>query len=106
MQNSIGRVQDSTEKIQLLTQDLKSKPMGLVIPCDEVDHGDIALLAIPVASSNALFDALGVPGEIVVDYRFTELQVQALCAGFGADENLRTCTKFVYQREPDSHLSG
>ena len=73
MQDSVGRVQDSTEKIQLLTQDLKGKPVRLVIPREEVDHGDIALLAIPVASPDALLDALRVPGQIIVDYGLAEL---------------------------------
>src|ERR1035438_6281671 len=102
MQDSIGCVQDFTEKIQLLTQNLEGKPMGLVIPRNEVDHGDIALLAIPVAS----FDPLRVPRQIVVDYRLTELKVQALCAGFGADENLRTCAELVYECEADANVAA
>src|ERR1035438_1467211 len=106
MQDSIGCVQDFTEKIQLLTQDLKGKPMGLVIPRDEVDHGDIPLLAIPMASPDALFDTLRVPRQIVVDYRLTELKVQTFCAGFGADENLRTCAELMYECEPDGNLTA
>src|ERR1022692_4195038 len=106
MQDRIGCVQDFTEEIQLLAQDLKSKPMGLVIPRDEVDHCDIALLAIAVASPDALFDALRVSRQIVVDYRFTELKVQTFCAGFGADENLRACAELVYECEPDGNLAA
>src|SRR6266496_831525 len=106
MQDGIGRIQDSTEKIQLLTQDLKGKPVRLVIPCEEVDHGDIALLAIPVASPDPLLDALRVPGQIVVNHRLAELKVQAFCAGFGADENFRTRAELVYEREPDSNLAA
>ena len=80
--------------------------MGLVIPSDEVDHSDIALLAIAVASPDALFDALRVPRQIVVDYRLAELKVQTFCAGFGADENLRTCAELVYECEPDGNLAA
>ena len=106
MQDRIGCVQNLTEQIQLLAQDLKGKPMGLVVPRDEVDHSDIALLAIAVASPDALFDALRVPRQIVVDYRLTELKVQTFCAGFGADENLRTCTELVYECEPHGNLAA
>src|ERR1039458_6675513 len=80
--------------------------MRLVIPCDEVDHSDIALLAIAVASPDALFDALRVPRQIVIDHRLTELKVQTFCAGFGANEDLRTRAELVYECEPDGNLAA
>ena len=32
--------------------------MRFIVPRDEVDHGDITLLAVPMTAPNALFDAL------------------------------------------------
>jgi hypothetical protein len=43
--------------------------MGLVVVSDEVDYGDVALLAVAMATPDALFNALRIPWEIVVDYR-------------------------------------
>jgi hypothetical protein len=41
---------NSTEEIQLLTQDLKGQPMRLIVPSDEIYHGNIPLLAVPMAA--------------------------------------------------------
>jgi predicted dinucleotide-binding enzyme len=49
--------------------------MRLIVPSDKVDHGDITLLAVPMTASDALFDALRVPRQIVVDNGLAKLQV-------------------------------
>ena len=105
MQNVVGRVKDSTEQIQLLAQYLKGQPMRLVVPSDEVDHGDITLLAVPMTAPDALFDALRVPRQIVVDNRLAKLQVQPFCASLGAYEHLRTRAELVHEGKPHGDLA-
>src|SRR6266446_6234375 len=105
MQNVVGRVKDSTEQVQLLAQYLKCQPMRLIVPSDKVDHGDITLLAIPMTASDALFDALRVPRQIVVDNGLAKLQVQPFCASLGADEYLRTRAELVYEGKPHADLA-
>ena len=100
MQDMVGRVEDPAEQIQLLAQNLKGQPMRLVVPGDKVDHGDIALLAVPMAAPDALLDALRVPRQIVVDDRLAKLQVQPFCAGLGAHEHLRARAELVHECKP------
>jgi predicted dinucleotide-binding enzyme len=73
MQNVVGRIKDSAEQVQLLAQYLESKPMRLIVPSDEIDHCDIALLAVPMAAPDALFDALRVPRQVVIDNGLAKL---------------------------------
>jgi hypothetical protein len=73
MQNVVGRVKDSTEQIQLLAQYLEGQPVRLIVPSDEIDHGDIALLAVTMAAPDALFDALRVPRQVVIDNGLAKL---------------------------------
>ena len=105
MQDVVGRVEDFAEQIQLLAQNLKGQPMRLIVPSDEVDHGDIALLAIPMAAPDALFDALRVPRQIVIDDRLAKLQVQPFCASLGAYENLRTRAELVHECKPHGNFA-
>ena len=105
VQDVVGRVEDLAEQIELLAQDLEGQPVRLVVPRDEVDHGDVALLAVPMAAADALLDALRVPRQIVVDDRLAELEVQPFRAGLGADEDLRTRAELVHEREPHGDLA-
>jgi predicted dinucleotide-binding enzyme len=73
MQNVVGRIKDSAEQVQLLAQYLESKPMRLIVPSDEIDDCDIALLAVPMAAPDALFDALRVPRQVVIDNGLAKL---------------------------------
>src|SRR5258705_12606184 len=80
--------------------------MCFIVPRDEVDHGDIALLAVPVAAPDALFDPLRIPRKIVGDYGLAELEVQPFCAGLRANEDLRTCAKLGHEGEPHSNFAS
>ena len=80
VQDVVRRVEHSAEQIKLIAQNLQGEPMGLVVVGDEVDHGDVAILAVTMATP----DALRISWQIVVDDRVTELQVQPFCAGFRA----------------------
>src|ERR1700693_4689506 len=101
----VARAQDPAEQIQLLAQDLEGEPMCLVVPCDEVDHGDIPLLAVPMATPDTLFDALWVPGQVIVDDRLAEWQVQPFCACLCAHEDLRTRAEFVHECKAHGDLA-
>ena len=105
VQHLVRRVQDLAEQIELLAQDLERQALRFVVPGDEVDHRDVALLAVAVAAADALLDALRVPRQVVVDDRLAELEVQPLCAGLGADEHLRPRAELVHQREPDGDFA-
>ena len=96
---------DPTEQIQLLAQDLKRQSVRFIVPCDEVDHGDIPLLAVPMATPDALFDSLWVPRQVVVDDGLAELKVQPFCAGLRAHQDLRTRAEFVHERKSHGDLA-
>ncbi len=73
VQNMVGRVQNSAEQIQFLAEDLKRKTMRFVVARYKVDHRDIPLLTVPVTAADALFDALGIPRQVIVNDRFAKL---------------------------------
>jgi len=45
-------------------------------------------LADPVDAPEALFEAVGVPGQVVIDHQVGALQVDAFAGGIGGDEHL------------------
>src|SRR5260370_9943182 len=79
--------------------------MRLVVPGDKIDHGDVSLLAVPMAAPDPLFDAMRVPRQAVVDDGFAKLQVQSFCAGLGAYEDLRTRAELMHQCKPHGNLA-
>ena len=64
---------------------------------EEIDHHHVELLAVAVAAADALLDALGVPGQIVVDHQIAELQIDALGRGFGGDHDGRVVAEMIHQ---------
>ena len=57
---------------------------------DEVDDGDrLALLSVAVNAADALLDAHGIPGQIVVDEEIAELEVETLAADFGGQQDIQ-----------------
>ena len=79
--------------------------MRFIVLCDEVDHGDIPLLTVPVATPDALFDTLWIPREVVVDYSLAELKVQPFCASLCTNQDLRTRAELVHERESNCNLA-
>ena len=106
MQDVVRRVEHLAEQIELLAQDLERQALRLVVARDEVDDGDVALLAVAMAAPDALLDALRVPRQVVVDDRLAELEVQPLRAGLGADEDLRARAELVHERQPHGDLAA
>ncbi len=74
--------------------------VGGVALVEEVDHHHVELLAVAVAAADALLDALGVPGQVVVDHQIAELQVDALGGGLGGDHDGRLVAEIFHQRGP------
>ena len=81
MQNLIGRIEHGAEELELLAQNLERQFLGFVVLGQEIDDRDgIVFLLVAMAASDALLDALRIPGKIVVYDRVAELQVQSLRA--------------------------
>ena len=62
----VRRAEDSAKEAELLGQKLQDAPVGRVAFVQEVDHDHIVLLAVAVATADALLDALRVPRQVVV----------------------------------------
>ena len=62
------------------------------------------LLAVAVATSDALFNTLRVPGEVVIDNHGAELEVNALCARFGSNHDLCLVSEPV--NKSGTHVGG
>src|SRR5687767_3817522 len=105
MQDVIRRVEDFAEEIELLAQDLERQLMRLVVTRNEVDHRDVSLLAISVTASDALFDALGIPRQVVIDDGLAELEIEPLCTCFSAYEHLGASTELMNERKSDRDLA-
>ena len=58
----VAGAEDPSEQIKLLFQQRVNPLVGFITLVEEVDHDDVVLLAITVASADSLFNALGVPG--------------------------------------------
>src|SRR5258708_32210548 len=84
--------------MQLLLEDFEQACIGRVPSVEEVDHQYVALLAVPVTSTDPLLNALGIPGQIKIDDQVAELQVEALGPCLGREEDLRFFSKRVHHR--------
>src|SRR5256886_404046 len=86
-QDEVQLADDELEHVDLAVEEFHQVRLhGLLRP--QVRDVDLALLAEAVHPSDPLFDAQGIPREIVVDDRPRELQVPALSAGLRAQEHL------------------
>jgi len=66
MEDRIGRVQYPAERSSFSLR-ISKVSVSIVVARDEVHDGHIVLLAVAVAAPDTLFDALRVPGQVVVD---------------------------------------
>ena len=65
----------------------------------EVEDGDIFVLAQPMQAANALLDAHGVPGQIIVDELMAELEVAPFGAALGAHHDPHAPQLFAFLPE-------
>ncbi len=73
---------------------------GLVLSVQEVDDGHVDLLAVAMAPSNALFDSLRIPRQVVVDQQGTELKVDTLGARLCCDQDRAVVTECIDNSGP------
>ena len=78
--------------------------VGGIVLVQEVHNNNIMFLAVTVATTNSLFNALWIPRKVIVNDHGTELQVDPLGGGFGGDHDFGTVTKVVHQR--GSNIGG
>src|SRR5882672_6350849 len=60
-------------------------------------------LPIAMATTDALLNALRIPGQIVIDDKTTKLQVDPFCARFGSNHNGGTLPEFLNQSSAYIH---
>ena len=85
--NFVTRSKDSIEELEFLGEQLVDANIGGVCFVEEVDDDHIVLLAVAVASADALLDALRIPRHIVVHDQIAELEIDALSRGFGGNHD-------------------
>ena len=61
--------------------------LRLVAKVQHIDHGHVDLLAVTMAAADALLHPLRVPRQIEIHQQGTELQIDALGAGFRRDQD-------------------
>src|SRR5262249_51170237 len=99
VQHLVGRVEYLAEEIELLREDFERQPLRDVAGGQETDHSDAAPLPVPVDATNALLNALWIPGQVVVDDRVAKLEIQAFCASLGRNEHLRLVLELMDERQ-------
>ena len=80
-------VQRVADLLQLLEQPLEDAALDGV-GGDEVEDQAVLALAVAVDAAHPLLEAVGVPGDVVVEQDVAELEVDALARGLGGDEDL------------------
>src|SRR5690606_22704084 len=85
-------------KLEFLRQQFVHTSIGLVAAVNEVYYHHIVLLPVTVTASDALFDTLRVPGQVIVDNQRTELKVDTLCSGLGGNHDGAAVLEVLDQR--------
>ena len=89
--------EDPVKELEFLGKQLVDALVGGIALVEEIDHHDIVLLSVPMTASNALFDALRVPGQVVVDDKGAELKVDPFGSRFRGDHHSRFIPEAVHQ---------
>ena len=100
----VRRAKHAVKESEFLTEQFVDAYVGCVLSVQEIDHHHIELLTIAMAPANALFNALWIPGQIVVHYQITELQVDAFRRGLGRDHDFGVIPEMLDERLP--HVGG
>lgn len=100
-QDFVTGAEDAFEEVELLAQQLVNSLLGLVLQIEHVDHGDVDLLAVAMATSNPLLDPLRVPGQIEVHKQGAELEVDAFGTALGRDQD---CFVVTFESLDDRRL--
>ena len=71
---------------------------------DEIPDVHLVVLPVAVDASHPLLQAVGIPGDVVVDHQRAELQVDALTRGLGRHHNLRPVAEGVFGLDAGVHI--
>ena len=97
----IQRVADLLEFIQ---ESLKDTAFDR-IRRHEVENQAVFLLAVPVDTAHALFQPIGVPGDVVIEKNMTDLEVDAFARGLRSDEDLASSVpELLFRVEPGARF--
>ena len=96
-QHLITRAEHAFEQLKLLGQQFIDAFVGFILSVQEIHHHYVMLLSVAMTAADALLDALRVPGQIVVDYEGTELQVNAFRSGFGGNHDAALFAEVIHQ---------
>lgn len=102
----VAGTKHALEELKFLAQKLVDALIGLVFLIEEVHHDNVMALPVTMTAANPLFDALGVPGEVVIHYQRAELQVDALGTGFRRDHDPSLLTEVIDERRAHVSRSG
>ena len=72
-------------------------PIGLVTLVQEVDDHHVVLLAVTMASADALLDPLWIPWQVVVDDQRAELEVHTLSSRLRREQDRRLIAEVLDQ---------
>ena len=97
----IAGAEHAVEELELLFEQFIDADIGGISLVEEIDDYYIEALSVPVASADALFDALRVPGHIIIDDHGAELEVDAFGGGFSSDEDLGGVAEVFRQGSAD-----
>src|SRR5690606_6072288 len=93
----VGCAEEPVEQIELLVQKLVNALVRFVALVEKINDDHVMLLAVTVASPNALLDPLRVPRQVIVDYKRAELQVDAFRRRLRGDHDRHVAPEMLDQ---------
>ena len=94
----VACAEHAIEEPEFLVEQLIDALIRRVLLVQEIDHDHVELLAVAMASADALLDTLRIPWQIVVHDEVAELQVDALRCRFGRDQDGGLVSEVIDQR--------
>ena len=94
----VAGAEDTLEQVELVLKEFEDALLGEVALVGEVHDNDVVLLAETVSTADALFHALRVPWEVVVDDHRAELEVDAFRRRLGGDHDRAFVAEVVHER--------
>lgn len=85
-QHLVAGAEHAVEELELFRKQFEHAAVGGVALVEKVDDHHVVLLAVAMAAADALFDALGVPGQVVIEHQRAELQVDAFGRRLGGQQ--------------------
>ena len=100
----VAGTKNTFEEFEFLGQKFEDPLVGGVFAIQKIHHHHVVLLAIAMATADALLDALRVPGQVVIHHQGAELEIDALRARLGGDHDAALLAEIVHQCR--AHIGG